>query len=93
MPLTAWRNVTDFHPYTFIQGEAPGSVVLVAGVTAVGMSPVELQVPHGQKGVTVGILGIPRLTLPTGFRHASCAAVVRTAVVITLVAYRRIKIV
>lgn len=74
--LTTWRNVTEFHPYTVIQGEAPGCIVLVAGVAAVGMPPVEFRVMHGQKGVTVGILGIPRLTLSTGFRHASCAAIV-----------------
>lgn len=63
--------------------------MLVAGVTAVRVSSVQLRVADGQVGVAVGILGVPRLTLAARLGHADGAPVLCPAAVVTLVVWRR----
>lgn len=59
---TCW-DVTQVGLKVFIQGEAPGSFLLVPWVAAVGMPSVQLWEAEGGEGVGVGVLGVPRLAL------------------------------
>lgn len=61
--LTTDGDVAELHADRLVQREAPGGLVLVARVTAVRVSSVQLRVADGQVGVAVRILGVPRLTL------------------------------
>lgn len=62
--LTAHGDVAELHGHALVQREAPGRLVLVAGVAAVRVAAVELRVAHGQVGVAVRVLRVPRLALP-----------------------------
>ena len=62
--LTAHEDVAQLHAHALVQREAPGRLVLVAGVAAVGVAAVELLVAHRQVGVAVRVLGVPWLALP-----------------------------
>lgn len=59
---TCW-DVTQVRLKIFIQGEAPGSLLLIPWVAAVGVASIQLWEAEGGKGVRVGVLGIPRLAL------------------------------
>lgn len=81
---TCW-DVTQVRLKVFVQGEAPGSFLLIPGVAAVGVPPVQLREAEGGEGVRVRVLGIPRLALAPGFGDADSPPVVHARAVIALV--------
>lgn len=81
---TGW-DITELRLEVLIQGEAPRGVLLVAGVPAVGVAPVELGVPGSSEGVGVGVLRVPGLALPPRARHAHRAPVIHARAVVALV--------
>lgn len=83
--LTTDGDVAELHADRLVQGEAPGGLVLVSGVTAVRVAPVELRVADGQVGVAVRVLRVPRLTLAARLGHADRPSVVGPAAVVALV--------
>lgn len=83
--LTADGDITELHAHPLVQREAPGGLKFVAGVAAVRVSSVQLRVAHGQVGVAVRVLGVPRLTLAPRLGHADRPSVIRPAAVVTLV--------
>lgn len=85
MLFTTGRDVAQVGFKVFIQGEAPGSFLLVPWVAAVRVSSVQLREAEGSEGVRVGVLGIPRLALAPRFGDTDGAPVVHTCAVIALV--------
>lgn len=84
---TCW-DVTQVRLKIFIQGEAPGSLLLIPWVAAVGVASIQLWEAEGGKGVRVGVLGIPRLALASWFGHTDGPPVVHTCAVIALVIWK-----
>lgn len=83
--ITTGRHVAKLGLEVLVQGEAPRGVLLVPGVAAVGVPPVELRVPDGGEGVRVGVLRVPGLALPPRPRHAHRAPVVHPRAVVAFV--------
>lgn len=86
--LTTDGNVTELHTNAFIQSETPGGLVFVPWVATVRVSAVQLRVSNSQVGVTVRVLGVPRLALTSRLGHADSSTKVCAAVVVTLVVWK-----
>lgn len=84
---TCW-DVAQVRLIVFIQGEAPGSFLLIPWVAAVGVPSVQLWEAEGGEGVCVWVLGIPRLALAPWFGHTDSSPVVHTCAVIALVIWK-----
>lgn len=63
MVFTTCWDVTQVGLKVLIQGEAPGSFLLIPWVAAIGVPSIQFWETEGGEGVCVGILGIPRLAL------------------------------
>lgn len=89
--FTACWDVTQVRFKVFIQSEAPGSLLLIPRVAAVGVPSIQLWEPEGGEGVRVRVLGIPRLALAPRFGHTDGPPVVHTCAVIALVICKNTK--
>lgn len=63
--------------------------MFVPGVAAVRVSSIQLRIADSLVGVTVRILGVPRLTLTPRLGHTDGPSIVCPAVVVTLVIWGR----